>query len=141
MKLIQINHNPSKKDLRVFGAIWLVFFAIIGGVLQSSVSGAAPYILYTIAIGIPVIGWFIPAFMRVVYVGMTYAAFPIGFVVSHLILGAVYYLVMTPIGLLLRIFGYDSMGKKLQPEASSYWIQRKQAFNPKQILQTVLKNE
>ncbi len=37
--------------------------------------------------------------MRAVFVGMSYLAWPIGFVVSHVILALVYYLVFTPIGL------------------------------------------
>ena len=66
----------------------------------------------------------VPAFMRLVFLGMPFLAWPIGFVVSHVVLAVVYYLVLTPIGLLTRLFGYDSMEKRFDPEAESYWFKR-----------------
>ncbi len=72
----------------------------------------------------PVVGWVIPSFMRLVFVGMSYLAWPIGFVVSHVVLAAVYYLVLTPIGLLMRVFGYDPMARRFDREAASYWHER-----------------
>ena len=73
---------------------------------------------------VPVIGWLAPVFMRLVFLGMSYAAWPIGFVVSHVILALVYYLVMTPIGLVMRLFGYDPMTRKRDSTGGSLWIER-----------------
>ena len=41
--------------------------------------------------------------MRWIYLGMAYAALPIGFVVSYLMMVVVYYLVLTPIGVAMRM--------------------------------------
>ena len=65
-----------------------------------------------------------PGLMRMVFLGMSYLTWPIGFVVSHVVLALVYYLVLTPIGLLMRLFGYDSMKRRFDPEAPSYWVER-----------------
>ena len=62
--------------------------------------------------------------MRWVFLGMSYLAFPIDFVVSHVVLAVVYSLVLTPIGFLKRLFGYDSMKRGFDPEATSYWSER-----------------
>jgi hypothetical protein len=80
-----------------------------------------------VAVVVPVVGWTVPSFMRAVYVGLSYLAWPIGFVVSHVLLGAVYYLLVTPIGLILRVVGYDPMHRRFDRKAQSYWIERDDA--------------
>jgi hypothetical protein len=49
---------------------------------------------------------------------------PIGWVMSHVILGIIYYLVLTPIGLLLRALGRDPLRRRFETGARSYWIDR-----------------
>ena len=49
---------------------------------------------------------------------------PIGFVISHILLALVFYVVLTPIGLAMRLFGYDPMTRKLDPQATTYWVPR-----------------
>lgn len=127
MKLIQIDHNPSRRQLNVFGAIWLVFFSVVGGiVLYKSGSMQAASIVWGLAGLVPAVGWLVPAFMRIVYLGMAYASYPIGFVISHLILVFVYYVVLTPIGVVMRWFGYDPMERRIDENAESYWCEREQ---------------
>jgi len=127
MKLIQIDHNPSRKQLNVFGVLWLVFFSVIGGiVLNKSGSVQVAAAVWVLAVAVPVVGWIAPAFMRIVYLGMSYATYPIGFVISHLILVFVYYLVITPIGLMMRLFRYDPMNRHFDKSADTYWCKRKQ---------------
>jgi hypothetical protein len=50
-------------------------------------------------------------------------ALPIGWVISHLILLATYYLVFTPVGLLMRLVGYDPLNRRFDRAAKSYWTQ------------------
>ena len=52
------------------------------------------------------------------------AAEPLGWTFSHAFLAIAYYLVLTPIGLLLRLFGHDAMHRQIDPGATSYWIKR-----------------
>ena len=78
--------------------------------------------IWALAVIVPLIGWFAPPFMRIVYLGLSYATFPIGFVLSHVILALIYYLVLTPLSLLLRLLGYDFMHRRFEPEAESYWV-------------------
>ena len=47
----------------------------------------------------------------------------LGKVIAPLVLSIVYFIVITPIGLLLRIFGKDLLGIKFL-EKKSYWIKR-----------------
>ncbi len=61
------------------------------------------------------------------YVGTTLFAFPIGFVLSYVILGTLFYLVITPVGLLVRLAGRDPMGRRFARDASSYWVDARSA--------------
>ena len=125
MSLIRIDHDPSVRNLNIFGAIWLVFFASVGWmVLRNGGSVLGASAVGALAILVPLIGWFVPKFMRLAFLGLAYVAFPIGFVVSFLIMMVVYYLVLSPIGLMMKLVGYDPMQRTLDRDAPSYWIAR-----------------
>lgn len=131
MSIIKINRNPSRLELTVFGGTWLLFLAVVGGVVWSrGGSRAVVFGVLAAAVVVPLIGWIAPGFMRIVYLGMAYLAFPIGFVVSHLLLAGVYYLVLTPMGLLMRALGHDPMGRRGDAGAQSYWVPRKAREDP-----------
>lgn len=125
MAMIEINRNPARKQLNQFGFIWLGFLTFFGAIARFKLGEPTlALVLWVAAVVVPVIGWLVPSFMRLVFVGMSYLAWPIGFVVSHVILAAVYYLVFTPIGLLMRVFGYDPMKRKFDETTPSYWVVR-----------------
>ena len=125
MSMVQINRDPSLRELRQFGFIWMGFVAVFGAVAWFKFGNPSlARGLWIAAVVVPVVGWAVPSVMRLVFVGMSYLAWPIGFVVSHVVLALVYYGVLTPIGLLMRIFGYDPMKRRNDPEAPSYWVKR-----------------
>jgi fumarate reductase subunit D len=122
MALLDINWKPNRRELRQFGLIWLGFFALIGVYcLWAKDSPRAAQVFWVIvAAGGLGIMW--PALLRPVYLMWMALALPIGWTVSHLLLAAIYYLVMTPIGLLMRLFHYDPMQRRIDREAESYWM-------------------
>lgn len=123
--MIEINRNPSRRQLVQFGFVWLGFVAAFGAVARFKLaSPTAGWVLWGLAVAVPVIGWLVPPVMRAVFVGMSYLAWPVGMVVSHVVLAVVYYGVVTPIGLIMRLVGYDPMQRRLDPRADSYWIER-----------------
>ena len=67
------------------------------------------------------IGFVLPGMLRPIYVAWMTLAMPIGWVVSHLLLLFVFYLVVTPIGLAMRLIGYDPLTRQLDRSAKSYW--------------------
>ena len=75
-----------------------------------------------------------PASRKRIYVGWMFAVFPIGWVVSHLLLGVVYFLVLTPIGLTLRALGRDPLERRFDQSASSYWVRHDPATQVKRYL-------
>lgn len=45
-------------------------------------------------------------------------------ITSPIILGVMFYLVITPVGLLMRLTGKDFLRLKFDPDTASYWIRR-----------------
>ena len=48
----------------------------------------------------------------------------LGKIISPIIMGVIFFLVVTPIGLLMRLFGKDVLNLKLNKKKSSYWIEK-----------------
>ena len=49
----------------------------------------------------------------------------LGKIIAPLIMALVYFLILTPISLLVRAFGKDLLGLKYLKQQNSYWIKRK----------------
>jgi hypothetical protein len=121
MALLDINWNPTCRELRQFALIWLGFFALIGiYCLWGKDSLRAAAVFWAIAAA-GSLGILWPTLLRPVYLVWMTLALPIGWTVSHLLLMVVYYLVLTPIGLLMRLFQYDPMRRQFDRQAKSYW--------------------
>jgi len=130
MSVIHINRNPSRRQLLFFSVAWLVFLGLFGW--ESWFRGRHSFAetAWTLAVLVPLAGLFSLRFMRHVYIAMSYATYPIGFIVSHVVLGLVYYLALTPIGLTMRLFRYDPLSRRFDPKAQSYWIRREGTKSP-----------
>jgi len=131
MAVIEINWNPSSRELRQFAGLWLVFFGGLGGFIyygDSSSVLAAAMLAAAGVVGLPGLLW--PVLMRPIYVAWMVAAFPIGWTVSHLLLGVIFYLVITPLGLLMRMLGHDPMNRGFDRDASTYWSEHLTGRDP-----------
>ena len=122
MAIIEINRNPGKSELNWFGLIFLTFLTMVGAVLWFKLGAfTAAKAVWVAAGGITILYYAIPAMRRSLYLAWMYAAFPVGWVMSHLVLGIVFYLVFTPIGLTMRLVGMDPMQRRFRGDASTYW--------------------
>lgn len=124
--MISINWYPSDRELRQFAGIWFpVFWIVVAGlvVLRGDAWSVAGSMLAG-AVAIGIVGSIWPRVMRPIFLAWMCAAFPIGWVVSHLLLGAVFYLVIAPLGLVMRLAGRDKLKLQFDPEAKSYWTRR-----------------
>jgi MFS family permease len=136
-KLVEINFNPDRKTLRQFGVIAFVGFGVLAalayyerlifsfGLGEVRVPLAMTFAaLGTIAALFSVV---VPQANRVLYVGLTLLAFPIGFVLSYVIMGTLFFLIIGPIAVFFRLFGRDSMHRGYDQSASTYWLEARPA--------------
>ena len=121
--LEEIKNIPySKRDIRSFGITMGIILFIISGLLMYY-NKEIYQIIGTIALAFIGLGLIIPVVLKPFYfVWMTFAAI-LGWVMTRVILSLVFYLIITPIGLLTRLLGEDFLALK-KIESDSYWNYR-----------------
>lgn len=128
MAMMEINWSPSRKELRQFGFLCLVFFGLLAAFnFHKSGLTLGVEILAGAAVVGGVLGAVAPQLLKYIFVGWIVAVFPIGWTVSHLLLGFIFFFILTPIGMLMRALGHDPMNRTLDRRASSYWSTHEQA--------------
>ena len=117
-KEIKIN----KKNNITFGILFFIFFLIIGLYPLISVGVIRIWfvILSLVFLIITIIRPNLFTFLNRLWI--QFGVF-LGKIISPIIMGLVFFFVVTPIGMLVRILKKDIMG--LKRGASSYWINRK----------------
>ena len=128
MALLEINRNPSRRELLWFGALTALFFGFVGVLI--CFKGDAPVaasVVWAVASVATIAFYALPPLRRPMYLGWMRAVFPIGWTVSHLVLIVVYYLLVTPIGLVMRLVGRDPMQRRFDRQAATYWVERSAA--------------
>jgi hypothetical protein len=127
MALIEINWNPSRKDLRGFGNFALTVLTVVSSVLYCLKRLPLQWALTLFAIGfiIFVTSLVSTKLTRMVYLALTLLTSPIALAVSFILLAAFYFLLLTPLGLLFRLLRRDPLGRKFDPGAKTYWRCRK----------------
>ena len=120
----EIRHiKTGKKDLRSFGVIIGIILLLVAGFLFYREKESFQIFLY-IAGAFIGFGLIIPIILKPIYiVWMTFAVI-LGWFMTRVILSLLFYVIITPIGVVLRIFGKDFLELKKQSVQGSYWNQR-----------------
>jgi hypothetical protein len=111
--LIEIQWHPTPKQLRIFGVGGLLA-SIVAALVLHFVWGTAAFwaiLVVTAGAAICLCSLVSPAATRILYLGLTLVAMPIGFVVSLVLLAAFYFLLLTPVALVFRLIGRDALGR------------------------------
>ena len=109
---------------RSFGVVFAVVFAIIG-VFPLFGEGGKPAIWSIIISGIFLaLAVALPSVLAPLNKIWTKFGQLLQKIVSPIVLGAMFYVVLTPFGLAVRLMGKDLLRLKLDRAASSYWIHR-----------------
>jgi uncharacterized iron-regulated membrane protein len=127
--MLDINWNPSRRELRQFGGIWLPAFAAFAGtVIYRSGKVTTALVIWSVAALVAGIAVAWPQRLKPLFVGWMAAAYPIGWTVSHIVLGAVYFVLFTFVGLFMRIFRYDPLERT--GGRTTYWKPRPDRTEP-----------
>jgi hypothetical protein len=127
MKLIEVNWKPDTRMLRQFAGFALLFALLFGLILHFKWDQAWSVTFWTWGIGIAVgiIGQIFPRAVLPLYIVLMAAALPIGAVVSHLLMIVIYFGILTPVGLIMRLLKYDPMHREFLPNQHTYWLEHK----------------
>ena len=132
MAMLEINLRPDKRTLKTFGFIALAGFGLLAGIIYwrnglfgldfGRAAGPVSGVLGILALLSAVCSLFAPSANRPLYVALVLLTYPIGFVLSHVFLGLVFFGVLTPVGLVFRLRGRDSLKRRFDPQAKTYWV-------------------
>ena len=118
------NSNITNSDLRKFGFIMGGMFALIFGLIFPWIAEKNshnwpvwPFIVMAVFWGIAL---FMPQVLRPVNTIWIKIGNVLGWVNSRIILGIMFFLIILPIGLILKLFGKDSMNRKFDKKLETY---------------------
>ncbi len=105
--------SVSKKQLREFGLLIGFGFPILLGWLFPLIIGHH-FRIWTLWVGLPslLLGIFKPYILFYPYKGWMALGHTLGWINSRIILGLVFIVVLQPIALIMRFFGYDPLKRK-----------------------------
>ncbi|TKB63496.1 MAG: sxtJ [Nitrospira sp.] len=120
----QQNHQATNKELRQFGLLVGGVFSVIG--LWPVVFRGEPPRLWAMILGslLIVLGAVVPQSLKQVHSGWMKIGHVLGAINTKIILGIIYYLLITPMGLVMRLMGKDSMHRTLAKETTTYRVVR-----------------
>lgn len=125
MRWSDIDREPTSQKLRQFAALCLIVFgslALWQGIARGNVAVAVALAAAALALG--PLGLARPQALRWVYVGWMMAAFPVGWVVSQILLFVVFFGILTPLALVFRLVGRDVLLRRPGNPRESFWIAR-----------------
>jgi hypothetical protein len=124
--VIDLNLNPTRKELRTFGLCALAFLALVGWIVFRR-TGSMPAGASIAGLGLVVaaLGLTAPRALRPLWIVLMVVNYPIGWVVTHVVMALIFYLVVTPVGVIMRLSGRDPMERTFDRSAKSYWKPRR----------------
>ena len=120
----------AKKQLREFGfVIGFVFPILIGWIIPTL--GGHTFRGWTLWIAIPFIifGILKPSLLFYPYEAWMKLGLALGWINSKLILGLVYLIILQPIAIFMKIFGYDPLKKKKSNQKSYRELKKDENFD------------
>lgn len=110
----------TKKELRKFGIVMTIAFGVVGGILIWKGRFAGNY-LFILAAFFLLSALLSPRILNPIERVWMKVAEIISMVMTRVILILTFYLVITPVGLLLRVMRKDLLQITFEPGRKSYW--------------------
>ncbi len=133
MALVSLNLKPKKKVLKDFGDIALAMMTVLGLLClwTGKVQTRGLVIFCLIGLVLYTASRISTNLIKPVYLTLIVVTFPIGWVVSHLVMAIFYYGVITPVALFFKFKNRDALYRKYDPQAETYWLPYDKKRTPK----------
>jgi hypothetical protein len=115
--------DTTIRTMRQFAGLWLLFFGGLAGwhgVIHHD--RALAVVLGALGILVGVLGLTKPRAVGPLFAGLMILTYPVGWLVSHILLGLLFYGMFTPLALLFRLIGRDALVRRRRPDGPSYWV-------------------
>ena len=118
------NIKSGRGELRKFGITLGIVFGLLGGLFLWR-EKPCYFFLFIVAGFFLFFGLLLPIFLKPIHKIWMGFALILGSIMTRVILSILFYLVITPIGLISKLSGKDFLDLKFNKSAVSYWVQRK----------------
>jgi hypothetical protein len=118
------HENGKTASDRSFGLVFTTVFLMAGGYLFYTGSGGIGVTLTIAAVAILAVALLRPRALAVPNRIWMKFGLLLHRVANPVVMGAMFLLVFTPFGLVMRAFGKDPLHRRLVPQGKSYWIDR-----------------
>jgi len=119
----------SQSSNRSFGLLFFIVFLILG-VWPLKNSGNLNYYLVGVSGIFLVLGLINSKLLFPLNKAWIKFGEILGSIIAPIIMAFVYFIFLTPISLIVRVFGKDLLGVKFNKKIDSYWIKRKKNLSP-----------
>jgi hypothetical protein len=119
---------------RSFGLVFSIFFGIVALLPLRHHQKPRSWALI-LAGGLLLVSLLRPSLLHIANRVWTYVALLLSRVVNPVIMGVLFYGVFTPIAIIRRMSGNDSMKLLFDPKCSSYWLERKPPGPPPETVE------
>ncbi len=119
--------DVGKKHVRSFGYLVggaLMALALVGLWRRGGAANVTVYALLGSGGALAALALAAPAALRPLYRVWMGLALVLGFVMTRVILTLVFFLVITPVGWIMRALGKDPLHRRSDRSAASYWIEK-----------------
>lgn len=120
---LQRTHDVPLPSERSFGWVMAIAFAVFGSIPWYK-RGTPNLYLYGIALAFLVSAFVCPRALRPLNILWTKLGLLLGKIMTPIVMGIVFFGVVTPISLVMRLMGKDPLSLKYEKDAASYWIVR-----------------
>jgi carbamoyltransferase len=122
---VDLDETATSRQLQVFGA----GLGVMSGVaallaIRSTGMPAGWWRLSGLLATCAAIFWTLPTVRQTIYRAFMYAAFPVSWVVSTVVLALIYFGILTPIALCMRLLQRDMLQLRPDRNRPSYWRER-----------------
>jgi len=122
-RLVQHDEEVEAPSNRSFGVTFAVAFAIIGA-LPLVRHGGVRWWALVVAVLFAAITWLRPQLLTPLNRWWLKLGLLLGHIVSPIAMGILFYVVIMPIGMIMRVLGKAAMRTHFDPKASTYWLPR-----------------
>ena len=114
----------EKSSIRSFGILFSIVFIII--TFWPILNGNKPYYWLLLPSSIFLILGILKSKILIplnkIWIKFGYL---LGAIIAPIVMGIIFFLIVTPIGFIMRIFGKDFLSLKFKKELNTYWLKRK----------------
>ena len=119
-----MDHAATRKELRQFGLLVGAVFTVIG--LWPLVFRGEPLRLWAVGIGglLIAFGGILPQLLAPIHKWWMWVGHILGWINTRILLGIVFYALLTPMGLVFRLMGKDTMRQAFAASSTTYRVVR-----------------